>query len=73
VAPRPASGEEASLQVGLESDRRSACCSCGLVGTITAGPPMAMPTVTPVPTADLPVTFVTAGPCTGCLESLHRP
>jgi hypothetical protein len=73
VAPGPASGEEASLQVGPESDWQSTYCSCGPVGAITVGPPMAMPTVTPVPTVDLPVTFVTAGPCAGCLESLHRP
>jgi hypothetical protein len=75
VAPRPASGEDASLQVGLESDWRSAYRSCGPVGAITAGPPMAMPTVMLVPTADWPVTFVlnvTVGPCAGCLESLHR-
>jgi hypothetical protein len=73
VAPGPASGEEASLQVGPEHDWRSACCSCGLAGAIIVGPPMAMPTVTPVPTADLPVTFVTGRPCAGCLKLLHRP
>jgi hypothetical protein len=73
VAPGPASGEETSLQVGLESEWQSSCCSSGLVGAINAGPPMAMPTVTPVPPADLPVTFITARPCVGCLESLHRP
>jgi hypothetical protein len=75
VAPRPASGEDASLQVEPEFDWRSACCSCAPVGAITAGPPMATPTVTPVPTVDWPVTFVfnvTVGPCAGCLESLHQ-
>jgi hypothetical protein len=73
VASGPASGEEAILQVGPESDWQSVCCSCRPIGTITASPPMAMPTVTPVPTADPPVTFVTAGPCAGCLESLYWP
>jgi hypothetical protein len=73
VAPGPALGEEASLQVGPEPDWRSACCSCGPAGAITAGAPMAMPIVMPVPTVDLPVTFATDGSCAGCLESLHRP
>jgi hypothetical protein len=44
------------------------------VDVITAGSPMVMPTATPVPTADRPMTFVlnvTVGPCAGCLESLH--
>jgi hypothetical protein len=39
-----------------------------LVAAITAGPPMAMPTVAPIPTADWPVTIVingTVGPCAG--------
>jgi hypothetical protein len=70
VAPRLASGEDASLQVGPESDWRLACCSCAPVDAITAGPPMA----TPVLTVDCPVTFVlnvTVGPCAGYLESLH--
>jgi hypothetical protein len=74
VAPGPTSEEDASLQVGLESDWRLACCSCAPVDVITAGPPMVMPTATPIPTADWPVTFVlnvTVGPCAGCLESLH--
>jgi hypothetical protein len=59
--------------VGLEPDWQSACCSYGPAGAITVDPPMAIPTVTSVPMTDLPVTFVTDGPCTGCLESLHRP
>jgi hypothetical protein len=62
VAHGPALGENVSLQVGP-------------VGVITASPPMATLTVTPVSTADWPVTFVlnvTIGPCEGCLESLHR-
>jgi hypothetical protein len=74
VAPRPASGEDASLQVGPESDWRLACCSYAPVGAITTGPPMATLTATPVSTVDWPVTFVlnvTYGPCVGCLESLH--
>jgi hypothetical protein len=54
VAPGPASGEGASLQVGPESDWRFACCSCAPVDAITVGPPMATPTTTPVPTADWP-------------------
>jgi hypothetical protein len=74
VAPGPALGEDASLQVGPESDWRLACCSCAPIDAITAGPPMATPTATPVPMADWPVAFVlnvTVGPCVGCLESLH--
>jgi hypothetical protein len=75
VALGPASREDVSLQVGPESDWQSAYCSCAPVGAITAGPPKATLTVTPIPTADWPVTFVlniTVGPCAGCLESLHR-
>jgi hypothetical protein len=74
VAPGPALGEGASLQVGLESDWRFACCSCVPVDAITTGLPMAMLTATPVPMADWPMTFVlnvTTGSCAGCLESLH--
>jgi hypothetical protein len=55
VAPGPASGEDASLQVGPESDWRLACCSCALVDAITAGPPMVTPTATPVPMVDWPM------------------
>jgi hypothetical protein len=68
VAPGPASGEDASLQVGLESDWRLDRCSCAPVAAITVGPPMALPTVAPIPTADWPVTIVlngTVGPCAG--------
>jgi hypothetical protein len=68
VAPGPASGEDASLQVGLESDWRLDRCSYVPVAAITAGPPMAMPTATLIPTADWPVTIVlnvTVGPCVG--------
>jgi hypothetical protein len=74
MAPEPASEEDTSLQVGPESNWWLACCSFVPVGAITAGPPMAMPTATPIPTADWPVTFVlnvTIGPCAGCLELLH--
>jgi hypothetical protein len=74
VAPGPASGEGASLQVGLESDWRLACCSYVPVDVINVGSPMVMPTATPTPTVDWLVTFVlnvTVGPCAGCLESLH--
>jgi hypothetical protein len=74
VAPRPASEEDVSLQVGPESDWWLACCTCAPVDVITAGPPMVMPSATPIPTADWPVTSVlnvTVGPCAGCLESLH--
>jgi hypothetical protein len=38
------------------------------VAAITVGPPMAMPTATPIPTADWPVTIilnVAVGPCVG--------
>jgi hypothetical protein len=73
VAPGPASGEDASLQVGPESDWRFACCSCAAFDAIT-GPPMVTPTATPVPMVDWTMTFVlnaTVGPCAGCLESLH--
>jgi hypothetical protein len=68
MAPGPASGEDASLQVGPESDWQLDRCSCAPVAAITAGPPMAMPTGTPIPTADWPVTIVlnvTVGPCAG--------
>jgi hypothetical protein len=68
VASGPASGEDASLQVGPESDWRLDRFSCVPVAAITAGPPMAMPTAAPIPTADWPVTIVlngTVGPCTG--------
>jgi hypothetical protein len=74
VAPGPASGEDASLQVGLESDWRLACCSCTPVDAITTVPPTVMPTATPIPMVDWPMTFVlnvTVGPCAGFLESLH--
>jgi hypothetical protein len=75
VAPGPASGEDASLQVGPEFDWRSAHCSCAPVDAVTVGPPMVTPTATPVSAADWPVTSVLnvfVGPCAGCLESLHR-
>jgi hypothetical protein len=68
VAPGPASGEDASLQTGPESDWRLDRCSRAPVAAITAGPPMAMPTVVPIPTANLPVTVVLngiVGPCAG--------
>jgi hypothetical protein len=68
VAPGPASGEDASLQVGPESDWRLDRCSCAPVDAITAGPRMVMPTAMPIPTADWPVTIVlnvTIGPCAG--------
>jgi hypothetical protein len=68
VAPRPALGEDVSLQVGPESDWRLDRCSCAPVATITVGPPMAMPTAMPIPTANWPVTIVlnvTVGPCAG--------
>jgi hypothetical protein len=68
VAPRPASWEDASLQVGPESDWRLACCSCAHVDAITIGSPMVTLTATPVSSVDWPVTFVlnvTNGPCWG--------
>jgi hypothetical protein len=68
VAPGPASGEDASLQVGPESGWRLDRCSRALVAAITVGPPMALPTAAPIPTADWPVTIVlngTVGPCAG--------
>jgi hypothetical protein len=68
VAPGPASGEDASLQVGPESDWGLDRCSCVPVAAITASPPMAMPTTMPIPTADWPVTIVldvTVRPCAG--------
>jgi hypothetical protein len=52
VAPGPASGEDASLQVGPESDWRLDRCFRAPVAAITAGPPMTMPTAMPIPTAD---------------------
>jgi hypothetical protein len=68
VVPGPTSRGDASLQVGPESDWRLDRCSCVPVAAITAGPPMAMPTAMPIPTADWPVTIVlnvTVGPCVG--------
>jgi hypothetical protein len=68
MAPGPASGEDVSLQVVPESDWRLDRCSRAPVAAITAGPPMAMPTAAPIPTADRPVTIVlngTIGPCVG--------
>jgi hypothetical protein len=68
VAPGPASEEDASLQVGPESDWQLDHCSCAPVAAITVGPPMAVPTATPIPTTDWPVTIVlnvTVGPCAG--------
>jgi hypothetical protein len=52
VAPGPASGEDASLQVEPESDWRLDRCSRAPVAAITVDPPMAMPTPVPIPTAD---------------------
>jgi hypothetical protein len=52
VAPEPASEEDVSLQVGPESDWRLACCTCAPVDVITVGPPMVMPSASPIPTAD---------------------
>jgi hypothetical protein len=66
VAPEPALGEDASLQVGPESGWRLDRCSRTPVAAITAGPPMALPTAAPIPTADWLVSIVlngTVGPC----------
>jgi hypothetical protein len=52
VAPGPASGEDASLQVGPESDWWLDRCFRASVAAITVGPPMAMPTAVPIPMAD---------------------
>ena len=74
MAPGPTSGEDESLHVGPESNWRLDRCFCAPVAAITVGPPMAMPTVAPIPMADWPVTIVlngTVGPSVGCLESLH--
>jgi hypothetical protein len=57
VAPGPTSGEDVNLQAGPESDKRLACRSYVPVDAITAGPLMVMPTATPIPTVDLPMTF----------------
>jgi hypothetical protein len=68
VAPGPASGEDASLQVGPESDWRLDRCSYAHVAAITVGPPITTPTAAPIPTADCPVTIVLIGtvePCAG--------
>jgi hypothetical protein len=68
VAPGPALGEDASLQVGPESDWRFDRWSCAPVAAITVSSPMACPTVAPIPMADWPVTIVldgNVGPCVG--------
>jgi hypothetical protein len=48
----PASGEDAILQVGPESDWWLGRCFRAPVAAITAGPHMTTPTVVPIPTAD---------------------
>jgi hypothetical protein len=75
VAPGPSSEEDASLQVGLEFDWRSARCSFAPVDAVTAGPAMVTLTAMPAPVVDWPMTSVLnvfVGPCAGCLESLRR-
>jgi hypothetical protein len=52
VAPGPASGEDTSLQVGLELDWRLSRCFRALADVITASPPSVTPTSTYVPAAD---------------------
>jgi hypothetical protein len=52
VAPGPASGEDASLQVGPESDWRLDRCFSAPIAAITVGSPMATPTAVPIPMAD---------------------
>jgi hypothetical protein len=52
MAPGPTSGEDASLQVGPESDLQLDRCFRASVAAITASPPMAMPTTVPTPTAE---------------------
>jgi hypothetical protein len=59
-----------SLHAGPESDQRSRTP----IDAIIVGPIMVMPTATPIPTVDWPVTFalnVTVRPCAGFLELLH--
>jgi hypothetical protein len=50
--PSPASGEDASLQVGPESNWWLDRCFCAPVATITAGPLMTTPTAVPIPMAE---------------------
>jgi hypothetical protein len=74
VAPRPASEEDVSLQVGPKSDWWLAYCTCAPVDVITAGLPMVMSCSLLIPTADWHVIIVlnvTVGPCAGRHESLH--
>jgi hypothetical protein len=52
VAPGPALGQDASLQVGPESDWWLDRCFSAPVAAITAGAPMTTPTVVSIPTAD---------------------
>jgi hypothetical protein len=68
VAPGPASGEDASLQVGPKSGWRLDCCSRAPVAAITTGPPMALPTAVLIPTADWPVPIVLNGTIGSCVE-----
>jgi hypothetical protein len=65
VAPGPTLEEDASLQVGLESDWRLACCSCAPVDVITAGPPMVMPTAAWTGRGCPSTARVTVAPCAG--------
>jgi hypothetical protein len=50
--PSPASGEDASLQVGPESNWWLDRCFCAPVATITAGPLMTTPTAVLIPMAE---------------------
>jgi hypothetical protein len=63
VALGPASGEDASLQVGPESYWWLACHSCAPVDAIAVGPLMVTPTAMPVFTVDRPVTLVFSAHC----------
>jgi hypothetical protein len=52
VAPRPASGEDTSLQVGPKLDWQLVRRFHAFANVITASPPSDMPTAMSIPTAD---------------------
>jgi hypothetical protein len=75
MASGPASGECASLQVGLELVWRFRRHSLTSTGAVMVSPPMAVSTVTLVPVVDWSMASIfntLVGPCARCLESLRR-
>jgi hypothetical protein len=59
----PASGEDTTLLVGLESYWWLACCSCAPNDAVAAGPPMVMPVAMTAFTVDRPMTLALSAYC----------